>query len=209
MENEKRGMENKTLPRVLIAIPCLDSIHQRVVGRLFQVILGNTEYIIDTLISPMRGIGENRNRITKAFLKGNYDWLLMVDSDNPPPRNVLQLIKEDKDVIGLPTPINMNWVEGVNNIYWSVFDESGHPIKEQGNGLQRVKKIGTGCILIKRKVLESIENPFTTVRGEDDVRIVGTDIAFCIKCNNAGFEIYTHWDYVCNHYKEIDLLSII
>ncbi len=200
-------MENKT--RVLIAIPCLDTIHQKVVGRLCQILLSNQEYIINTLISPMRGIGENRNRIAKEFLKGDYEWLLMIDGDNPPPPNVLELIKLDKDVIGLPTPINMNWVEGINNLRWSVFDDKGFPREEDGDGLERVENVGTGCILIKRRVLEGIEHPFTTVRNEEDLRIIGTDTAFCIRCKTNGFEVYTHWDYKCSHFKEIDLLHLI
>ena len=202
-------MENETRTRVLIAIPCLDTIHQKVVGRLCQILLSNQEYIINTLISPMSGIGENRNRIAKEFLKTDYEWLLMMDSDNPCPPNVLELIKLDKDVISCPTPINMNWVNGVNNFYWNVFDDKGFPRKEDGDGLERVEKVGTGCILIKRKVLEEIPNPFTTVRGEDDKRVIGTDVAFCIRCKNFGFEVYTHWDYRCSHFKEMDLLSLI
>lgn len=196
------------MSKILIAIPCLDSIHQKVVGRLCQILLNNKEHQLDTLISPMRGIGENRNRIVKEFLKGDYDWLLMIDSDNPPPANVLDIIKEDKDVIGLPTPVNMNSI-GINNFYWSVFKEDGFMVKHAGQGLEKVHGVGTGCILIKRKVLESIEHPFTTVRNEEDLRIVGTDKAFCDRCNEKGFEIYTHWNFTCNHLKEMDLLSLI
>lgn len=201
-------MANKK-PKILIAIPTFLTIHHKVVAALTSILIQNEDYEIDTYISSMRGIGEHRNKIVEDFLKTDNEWLLMIDSDNPPPTNTLELIKLDKDIISCPTPINMDWVQGVNNLYWNVFDNEGYPIKTAGMGLEEANKVGAGCILIKRRVLEEIENPFTTERDETDLRTKGTDAAFCEKATKAGFKIYTHWDYPCRHYKEIDLLSIM
>lgn len=193
---------------VLIAVPTDTYIHHTVTGTLCQILQNNTKYEVDTLISSMKGIGEHRNVIVKEFLKGDYDFLLMIDSDNPPPPNVLDLIDFDKDIIGCPTPINMNW-NGVNDIYWGVYLGGDKFDREGGEGLERVDKITTGCILIKREVLEEVEHPFTTVRDADDIRIIGTDIAFCNKCKELEFEIYAAWDFRCRHFKEINLLDLI
>jgi GT2 family glycosyltransferase len=201
MEDNKRS--------VLIVVPTLNSIHYEVVGILCRIILSNTKYDIDVTTSAMRGIGEHRNIIARDFLKTGRDFLLMIDSDNPPPANVLDLIDLDKDVISCPTPINMDYVRGVNNFYWNVFNDDGYPIQSAGNGLEKVVSAGTGCVLIKKEVLEKIKHPFTTIRDEEDLRIVGTDIAFCNKCTKAGIDIHVHWDYRCGHYKEINLASLI
>ena len=197
-------METKT--GVMVAIPTEHSVHHRVVDTLCRIIIRG-DYNVQPYISVMHGIGEHRNRIVKEFLDTDLKWLMMMDSDNPCPPNVLDLIKLDKDVIALPTPINMNW-NGVTNIFWNVFGKDGLPSKDTGKGLQQVEKVGTGCILIHRRVLEKLKHPFTTVRDKEDLRIVGTDIAFSNKCTEAGFKIYVHWDYTCRHYKEIDLLTI-
>ena len=194
--------------KIFIAIPTANSIHHTVVGVLCQILLQG-KHDITTYISAMKDIGAHRNVVVKAFLQSDCDYLMMIDSDNPPPPTVLDLMALDKDVISCPTPINMNWMRGVNNYFWNVFDMNGQPTKNKGEGLEKVEKVGTGCILIKRHVLEKIENPFTTVRGEDDNRTVGTDIAFCKKCKKEGIDIHVHWDYICSHFKEMDLLTLI
>ncbi len=48
---------------------------------------------------------QNRNNAVREFLKGDYDYLLFMDTDNPPSVNPLKLIDLDLDVLGLPTPI--------------------------------------------------------------------------------------------------------
>lgn len=199
-------MGDQARKSVMMAIPTDGKIHHKVVGVLCKILLQG-KHDITTYISAMRGIGEHRNKIVKDFLETDMEYLVMIDSDNPPPENILDLTQLDKDVIALPTPINMDWM-GVTNIYWNVFGEDGYPRKESGSGLEEVKKVGTGCIVIHRRVLEALKWPFTTVRDEGDMRVVGTDIAFSQRATEAGFKLYVHWDYTCRHYKEIDLLTI-
>ena len=198
-------METK---KVFIAVPTGDTVHYKVVGLLCQLLsIYKDRYVMHTYVSRKRGIGEHRNLIVKEFLATDSDYLLMIDSDNPCPNNVLDLIELDKEVIALPTPINLNW-GGVDNLYWNVFNENNQPIKADGEGLEKVHSAGTGVILIRRDVLEKVKHPFTTVRDKEDERMVGTDIAFCERCAKAGIDIHVHWGYKCRHYKEVDLLSL-
>jgi len=196
------------MSKVLIAIITDELIHYKVVGVLAQILLNNKKHELDTCVSAMRGIGEHRNKMVTTFLEGDYDYLLFIDADNPPPPNVLDLIDLDKEVIGLPTPIQMSPIQGLNEMFWNVFGEDDLPTKKSGQGLQEVNMVGSGVMLIKRNVLEKIENPFTTVRNGADLRIVGTDMAFCKKCKEQNIKIYTHWDYKCDHYKTINLSTL-
>ena len=198
-----------TKKSVLIMVPTETWIHHKVVVALCQILQTNKKYEVNTAISSQKDIGAHRNHLVKTFLDTKYEWLLMIDSDNPPPPNVLSLIEEDKPVIGLPTPINMNWTPKVNDFLWNVYEDDRLNVLTKGEGLQKVHSVGSGCMLIRRDVLEKIKNPFTTVRDEGDYRTVGTDMAFCYKCIEAGIEIYTHWDFVCDHYKEINLKTLI
>ena len=204
-------MSSSTKPKVMIAVPTGpgEGIHHKVMGLVCQLLLNEKRFELNTYISCMRGIGEHRNVIVKDFLETDYDYLLMIDADNPPPVNVLDLVELDKPVIGLPTPINMSYIQGLTEFYWNVFGEDDLPTKQAGQGLQEVHMVGSGVILIRRDVLEAIENPFTTKRNEADLRIVGTDTAFCKRCKQNNIKIYTHWDYKCSHYKDLNLLSLI
>jgi hypothetical protein len=197
----------ETRKKVLIVIPTEGNIHHTVVGVLCQIIL-NTKYDIDTCISQMRGIGEHRNVMVKHFLNGDWDYMLQIDADNPPPKNVLDLIELDKEVIGLPTPIQMSPIRGLTELFWNVFNSEGYPVKNTGQGLEEVYGVGSGCILIRRDVLEKIKHPFTTIRDEEDLRIISTDLAFCKRCRENGVKIWTNWDYKCSHYKQIDLSTL-
>lgn len=201
-------MSSSTDSKVMIAIPTDGLIHHKVLGTLCNILL-NKKIEVTTYISQMRGIGEHRNVIVKDFLKTDFDYLLMIDADNPPPENVLDLVELDLPVIGLPTPINMSYRQGIPEFCWNVFGEDDLPRKFNGSGLEEVPMVGSGVMLIRRDVLEKIEHPFTTVRNEDDLRVVGTDTAFCKKCKDNGFKIYTHWDYQCSHFKDMNLLSLI
>ncbi len=194
--------------KVLIAIITDELIHHSVVGVLCQIMLSNKKYELDTCISAMRGIGEHRNKIVTTFLEGDYDYLLFIDADNPPPANVLDLVELDKPVIGLPTPIQMSPIKGLTEIFWNIFGDDDKPTKQTGVGLQEVNMVGSGVMLIRRDVLESLNNPFTTVRNGADLRTVGTDAAFCKKCKEQNIKIFTHWDYKCDHYKTINLSTL-
>ena len=160
-------------------------------------------------------ISSNRNRITRRFLNSDCDFLLMIDDDIVPLSNPAELVFADKDVVGMPAKVrqltrSLNWVAYVKN-----------PNVEHGYGpvdfgrvdsdvdLLKVDAVGTGCILIKRKVLESIKAPFHCIYDEDGVLVMGTDMAFCERASKAGFKIYTTPQRTCEHFKEVGLADIM
>lgn len=160
----------------------------------------------------MIGNEANRNVISKYFLGGDYDYLLMMDTDNPPKGNPLDYIQYDKDVITFPTPISLPKC-GLNNICWNVFNagDKDYAIEarvKRGEGLEEVYAIGTGCTLIARRVLEALPNPFNPKRADDDHREITQDVVFSIRCQAEGFKLWAAWDMACSHYKELDLLTL-
>lgn len=168
------------------------------------------ENLNKTFASP---ICSNRNLITKRFLATDNDFLMMIDDDVLPLHNPAELVFADKDVIGSPAKVrqkgrNINWVAYVKTI-----DREGYvPVDfysvDDTIDLLSVDIVGTGCILIKRKVLESIKAPFLTEFDEDGISNYGTDFAFCKRAKKAGFEIYTTPQRVCEHVKEVGLLDM-
>ena len=155
-----------------------------------------------------RPIANNRNKIVLKFLDGDWDYLLMLDDDTVPHRNPLDLIEHDKDIIGYPYP---QWNE--RDIYWLAMDQDGDGYKpippERRHGLQQVDALGTGCILIKRNVLEAVRAPFMRKWSEDGIAELGLDFYFCQKARDAGFEVWCDWRAPCSHFKNLDLIEVL
>jgi hypothetical protein len=193
--------------KVLLAIPTGGHFHYKLVPRVVEI-CKDKRYDVELFISHMIGNEANRNAITDYFLKGDYDFLLMLDTDQVPECNPLDMIRHDKDIVSAPTILN------TGSLVWSVYDRCDdlefvvEARTERLSGAERVYAVSTGCILIKRRVLEKMKHPFVPKRNEDDRRLVTQDILFCMRANEEGFEVWVDWDKVCRHYKEVDLLTI-
>lgn len=197
---------------VHVVILTQGTIKAELCSAMFQFLMEYTnEYNIIFGTSQRLIVDNNRNHIAKRFIEKDWDYLLMIDEDNPPTKNPLELLKLNLDVVILPTPS----IKKQDNppISFSVFDkvEKGYQaaVYKGGDKLIEVDAGGTGCILIKRSVLEAVKAPFESSWDEDGIRTLGSDIKFCEKAKQAGFKIWCHWDYICSHYKTVDLLDII
>jgi len=159
-----------------------------------------------------RPISNNRNQIVKDFLRTDCDYLMMLDDDTCPLKNPLELIEHDKDVIGAIYPGRTN--EGIIFHIYKFGEEYPKKLvfKQYDNseirGLTKIDAIGTGCVIIKRNVLEKIKRPFEDLFDEDGILVTNDDMHFCHKCRQNGFEVWTHGDYMCSHYKTVDLLQM-
>jgi len=159
-------------------------------------------------------ISSNRNRIVQRFLATDCDYLLMIDDDVVPLHNPCQLVFADKDVIGMPAKVrakihSLNWVAYMKNPYGDGYAPVDFSRVDTDIDLLEVDAIGTGCILIKRKVLEAIKAPFHIKFDDNGLCMMGTDFAFCERAKEAGFEIFTTPKLICEHFKEVGLADIM
>lgn len=185
--------------RVFIGILSTGDVSAKLALSLCKMI-NNPSYTVELTFVGAKRVEASRSIVTKKFLESECEYLLMIDEDNPPTRNPLELLKEDKDIIVFPTPIFYN-----NKISWNI--DIGQ--NKQMSGFQKINTGGTGCILIKRSVLENIKFPFDTIVDEFGVTKEGVDIRFCRLAKEAGFKIWTHWSYPCEHFKKINLLDLL
>ena len=159
-------------------------------------------------------IENNRNQIVKKFLaRPEYEWLLQIDDDIIPPNDYLDLALHDKDIIsGVCFAMRQNAI-----VPLMLEDESEHMVfKEEEDinklfnakrvnrleGLIEVDAVGTGAILIHRRVFENPEmqkHPFITIWNEDGTRKIGQDLGFCRKAKANGFKIWVDTRYICEH----------
>jgi SAM-dependent methyltransferase len=183
-----------------------------------QVDGAEEKHIIKFDIEANKPIDCNRNSMVKKFLGTDCEWFLTIDADNPPIGNPLKRLKLDKDILAFPTPIWYSQItrraQGESPIVWNCFDRAadGNGWREhypQG-GLQEIDAAGTGCMLIKRKVLEhpDMKPAFYREWNEHGIVTGGSDLVFCKRAKAAGFEIWADYGCACHHFKEIDLTQI-
>jgi len=154
-------------------------------------------------------ISHNRNKIVQDFLqRKNFDYLLMLDSDNVPPTNILNLADFDKDVI---CGLSFGWQQKlvVPSIFRRKKDGLYTIAPFRGDeGLIEVDAAGSGQMMIARRVLEKIRYPFRNEYDRDGIKKLGLDINFCERAKDLGFKVYAHLDYISSHWVTFDLKEV-
>lgn len=174
--------------------------------------MSDRRYVL-RLIRPIhRPYENNLHHIVLDFIRDKFDFWLNIDSDNPPNKNPLDLVELDKDIIGLPTPVWHSEKKGDRPVYYNGYDyfapEDGYKEHTPRTGLQQVDAVGTGCILIARRVFMNPrmqKAPFQRQWHEDGTVHKGNDISFCERALAEGFNIWCHYDYLCGHFNELEL----
>lgn len=156
----------------------------------------------------------------RQFLAGDFDYWLSIDSDNPPiqmlngvERSPIDLVDLDLDLVGLPTPVYQEDSQGGPRLTWNVYERpkttaKGYRWKEfKASELEECDAIGTGCFLVARRVIEGLtpfckgrSAPFQRRWNHDGTEMLGSDLAFCQRVKAAGFRVWAHWGYLCDHH---------
>lgn len=199
-----------TKPKVLITVPNQMWLHKHVVFCLLH--LQNDNRLDKQIILPThRPLENNLHHIIKEFLEGDYTHWLSIDADNPPTKNPLDLVFLDLDIVGCPTPVLHIDKQGERPLYLNALDWGGNGWTEHNDkiGLQEVDAIGGGCFVISRRVLEKLKykQPFQRTYNRDGTVEYGNDYSFSKKAKEAGFKLFAHYDYLCRHFVEVDLLE--
>ncbi len=202
--------------KILITVPNTGSIH-KLVSFATDKILNDGRY--DVVVSRPTHVPyeNNLHHIVNEFMDDDFDFWLNIDSDNPPINNPLDLVKLDKDIIGLPTPV---WhftgkIKGERPFYENVYkyepEEDAYTEWKTKEGLQQVDAVGTGCLLIARRVFEDRvmrQAPFQRCYNFDGTVERGNDISFCERAIFQGFKVWAHYDYRCRHFNNLEIHEV-
>ena len=180
-------------------------------AHLVASFIQNDRYKINIDYPQEKPIEHNRNKIVQRFLGfKNFDYLLMIDDDVTPPYNILDLAdfqldivtpvmftRQKKEVVPLVTKRNKDGKYVTMNL-------------KDLDGLVEADATGTGCMLIKREVLENpkMKYPFKNYYDADGIKTTGLDFNFCTRAKELGYKVYVHTDYVAGHIVDIDLKDI-
>lgn len=123
-----------------------------------------------------------RNDLAAEFLATNCDYLLWLDSDHAfEASDILKMFKSDKDIIGAVCPKkSINWdlvrqaakadlqnLEYFTGNFATQFVEGDYEFDP--NKPLEVKNIGTGIMLVKRNVFETLKDHVQTYRSNTSV----------------------------------------
>ncbi len=168
--------------------------------------------VIAVLSGPK--VDQARNTIFHIWLdETDDDYLLMVDTDMYLPLNVVdRLLRHDKDIVGglcFSGRGESNVVPAVRIITDNGEGPVISPLWDYPtNSLVQVAAIGAACMLVKRKVAETI----LQARGEDHPLPwfahgahngveIGEDVAFCLTAGKVGFEVWVDTGIIIPHDK--------
>jgi hypothetical protein len=134
-------------------------------------------------------IDKARNAAAELCVKHNNDYLLFIDDDTIPPKDILtKMIALDKDIVGCPVP-NRN-----GKPLFAVFDEDYNQT-EPPKKPSKVGAVGMSSTLIKASALKKIMEKatpfqFITMMHKDILTEFSEDVFFCVMANDLGLEVW-------------------
>jgi hypothetical protein len=145
----------------------------------------------------------SHNDCRKYALFHNYDYLLHLESDVFPDKDVIQrLIFNKKNVVGgvyyrdeglYRKPMLQRFLEPMPKHIQSVNFDRKEDFCFLDGKLKQVSHVGLGCVLIENKVLKKI--PFRFEKGVE----MHPDTFFAEDCLRNGIAIYADTSIICRH----------
>jgi hypothetical protein len=201
--------------KVLIDIFCGqergDWINPGLVARLFESMSesrNDRPALSFKLTFGVKPIDRARNESVRHFLTTDCTWLVMIDNDTYPPENFLNVIveaeRDGKFIVGLPCPMLSKAGVTFNVAHTTDHADLAACMNYLPPGWTKVDYTGTGMIAIRRCVLEAVRAPwfsFTPTMGED--------FNFSRMAREAGFQVWTHGNFACDHLHTYSLLELL
>ena len=233
----------KALYKIMVCTPCHSevSMHYTQAVLKFQLECMKRNILVSFSLLKSSLVTQGRNLCVAEFLnhEDHYEHLLFIDSDiDFNAETIFKMLEADKDLIACPYPMktfdtekmwkkihNTDMVKTEKDIL-----PSGYmfPIKIgkneliMDNGVIEVSHAPTGCMLIKRKVIETMiekhpeleiyqptinngkevkkdnfYNLFDTLHDVETKRYFGEDFGFCQRWTDMGGKIYIYaLDYI-------------
>lgn len=208
---QNKGSYSLAGRHVFIALPAYDF---KVSLKLAVALAGFTQLApqhgIEVSIGSICGcsvVSRARNLLVRDFLDSNATDLMFIDSDMTfHPDDILRLMawasRPEKSVVA-----GVGRTRDSNRVYFTTLDQDDdNMLTMDGMGLVRVKHVGTGFMLIRREVLETLvdEHPeweYLDVKLNKKLSAVfdfklengsymGEDYLFCNRARKRGFEVW-------------------
>ena len=229
--------------KIFVAIPCHSeiSIHTCQSLLVLQQECMRKGMLVSFSLMKSSLVQQGRNLLVSEFINDSmkYDYLLFIDSDiDFQSSTIFKMIEKDKDLIACPYPMKtFDWEKAWRRLNKEAIDQADHlsksgftfPIKVHNkneitvnDGVAEVSHAPTGCMLIKRIVIEKMMahypelriNQPTIVNGKEAFKenffnlfdcvhdpktkeFFGEDFGFCKRWTEMGGKVYVYiLDYI-------------
>jgi hypothetical protein len=169
-------------PPGLLAVPATEWMWTRSINSLIGLIGWLPRGSGVMVNQESSSIAANRNGLLSDFLANkSLEWILFLDSDmTPEPGTACRLLSHNVDVVGA-------LYYSRDGKYTPMYGElQGEQVETSATGLRKVEWVGTGCMLIRRKVFEAMQPPYMEFLAPG----LGEDVFFCRKARQLGFNVY-------------------
>lgn len=184
--------------KILIAVPTFENIQPEVFKAIYNL---RSEHELH--FDYVRGYdcACARNEIGKIAQAGNYDYVLMVDSDTIVPPDALELMLEDPVDICLGVCPRKNTKDGKTAIIKlnSPSFHDNYYYSELPEGRVRVKGGGFACALIKTSVFTVLDYPWFLYVTNEDWSTLSEDYYFCQMAGMFGVNVHMDTRVRCGH----------
>ncbi len=215
-EQEQSIIKNS---KVSFLIPCyggavFESFFVSMVRNLVNFCGNKLAFTVETIANESLVTRARNNLIAKGMANADTTHLMFIDADIEfTSQDIFRLIAADKDVIGGLYPKKTYPVKYVIN-----------PLpgeQQQDKGIQEVKDIGTGFLLIKRDVIEKMFIKYYDLKYLNNLNLekkfepymyalfdtwllqtgeyLSEDYAFCKRWRDMGGRVYAHNDVKLGH----------
>jgi GT2 family glycosyltransferase len=177
---------------IFLGIPVLESFKAHTVDSLLHLLDYWREHPIFKLtysiIIGSRQVHYARNALVHAGLDVGADYICFIDADMTfPPDTLHRLYFNSKDIVGVLYPGRIK--PHPPNIFY--FNENKELIQtekvDRTSELIEVDAVGTGVMLIRKKVFKELSEPWFFYRGD-----YSEDIMFCKEARKTGYKIYVN-----------------
>jgi hypothetical protein len=166
------------------------------------------EYEPDVPIGQFsQDIAHNRNDIVRQALKDGVSHVIMLDTDQIYPQNLLIKLAawaaRGKDVVIGPVhrrydPFELILMRGEPDKYQYIPDD-----EKYSGELIEVDAGGTGCIMFSMLAVLGLDDPWFEFGKTPSGKVMGEDIGFCYKLRQAGYQIWADTSIEIDHLAEI------
>lgn len=174
-------------PRIVIAIPLAGPmIYWRTVGALLEMEKPSES---DLMVFQGALVDRARNYLVEKMLGHSMEptHLLFLDADIlVQPDTLVKLLAHQKLIV---SALYRKRLPPYEPMAFRKERKRFRPVSLKGRALQSVDVVGSGCLLIRRDVLESIRPPWFTSDWRREGHL-SEDFSFCEKAKKAGFDIY-------------------
>lgn len=186
--------------KILVAVPTYETIAPETFKSIYDLAKADNEVSFEFV----KGYDcpTARNNIAQMAVDGDYDYVLMVDSDVIVPQNALECLLDPPGNIVLGCCPRKNSTDGRIEIYrpgtFSFTDYFTYNSLPESDRVT-VKGGGFACALVNVSVFKLLPFPWFKYVTYEDGSSLSEDLYFCIQANEAGFEVEADTRVRCGH----------